>query len=97
MSCIAGLGGDVKPLVRTAKSGRPIIMLDGCPLQCGKHTLARHGLTPAMHWDLSRHGVEKKAHTDFRIEDAFRLEQKLIPEIAKHAQKTAQLIPEPLL
>ena len=25
MSCIAGVGGDVKPLVRTAKSGRPIM------------------------------------------------------------------------
>lgn len=32
MSCIVGLGGDVKPLVRTAKSGRPIVMLDGCPM-----------------------------------------------------------------
>ena len=34
MSCIAGVGGEVKPLVRTAKSGRPIIALDGCPLHC---------------------------------------------------------------
>lgn len=87
----------MKPLVRTAKSGRPIIMLDGCSLQCGKHTLARHGLTPSMHWDLSKQGVEKKAHTDFRIEDAFRLEKKLIPEIARHKPLSAKLVHEPFL
>ena len=32
MSCIAGVGGDVPSLVRTACSGRPLIALDGCPL-----------------------------------------------------------------
>jgi Uncharacterized conserved protein len=74
MSCIVGLGGDVKPLVRTARSGRPIVMLDGCPLRCGQHTLARHGLSPALHWDLSRLGVAKEKHVDFRAEDAARLE-----------------------
>lgn len=82
MSCIVGLGGDVKSLVRTAQSGRPIIMLDGCPLQCGKHTLARHGLKPALHWDLSRLGVTKDKHVDFKPEDAARLQPLLAGEIA---------------
>jgi uncharacterized metal-binding protein len=33
MSCIPGLGGDMPALVRVAKSGRPLIVLDGCPLR----------------------------------------------------------------
>lgn len=35
MSCIAGVGGDVKPLVKTAKSGRPIspLMVVRWPVQ----------------------------------------------------------------
>jgi uncharacterized metal-binding protein len=82
MSCIVGLGGDVKPLVRTAKSGRPIVMLDGCPLRCGQNTLERHGLRPALHWDLSRLGVAKEKHVDFQPEDAARLEPLLAGEIA---------------
>ena len=65
MSCIAGLGGDVKPLVRRAKSGRPRVMIDGCPLACGRNTLARHGLEPDLHWDLSKKGVHKQQHADF--------------------------------
>ena len=81
MSCIVGLGGDVKPLVRLAKSGRVIAMLDGCALQCGKHTLARHGLTPALHWDLSRRGVRKLKHVDYDAADAARLEPELTEAI----------------
>ncbi len=81
MSCIVGLGGDVKPLVRTAQKGRPIVMLDGCALRCGLHTLARHELRPALHWDLSRLGVTKEKHVDFRPEDAARLPPLLAEEI----------------
>jgi len=85
MSCIAGLGGDVKPLVRLAKSGRPIVMLDGCPFQCGRRTLARHGIEPDLHWDLSRIGVSKEKHVDFNPGDAQRLEPRLAADIAEMA------------
>lgn len=65
MSCIAGLGGDVKPLVRTAKSGRPIIVLDGCPLACAKNILKRHDLEADHYFDLSKMGVPKLKRVDF--------------------------------
>ncbi len=85
MSCIAGLGGDVKPLVRTAtraaENGRPIVMLDGCALHCGRHTLACHGIAPNLQWDLSRMGVSKRKHEDFSPDDAARLEPQLAKEI----------------
>ena len=60
MSCIAGVGGDVKPLVKTALSGRSIIALDGCPLHCVKGCLAQHGLKPDVHLTLSEFGVRKR-------------------------------------
>lgn len=85
MSCIVGLGGDVRPLVRTGKkaaeSGRPIVMLDGCPLQCGRHTLARHGIEPDLHRDLSKKGVRKEKHVDFDPADASRLEPEIVEAI----------------
>ena len=90
MSCIAGLGGDVNPLVRLAKSGRLIIMLDGCPFQCGRHTLARHGIKPDLQWDLSRLGVSKEKRVDFDPGDAQRLEPRLADDIrfSEEAQTT---------
>ncbi len=65
MSCIAGVGGDVPSLVKVAKSGRRIIVLDGCPLSCAKNCLSRHGVEPDSHHELSQYGVRKKLHADF--------------------------------
>ncbi|MEH7094904.1 putative zinc-binding protein [Neobacillus vireti] len=59
MSCIAGVGGDVKPLVRTAKSERDIIAIDGCPLSCTKSCLNRHNVVPKYHFILSEFDVPK--------------------------------------
>ncbi|MDO9149491.1 putative zinc-binding protein [Hydrogenophaga sp.] len=65
MSCIAGVGGDVPSLLKTARSGRPIVALDGCPLVCVKSSLARHGITPDQHHQLQAWGVKKRQHEDF--------------------------------
>lgn len=64
MSCIAGVGGDVKPLVKTAKSGRDIIAIDGCALSCCKSCLARHDVQPKHHFDLSDFNVPKRIGED---------------------------------
>jgi len=65
MSCIAGVGGGVKPLVRLARSGRPILAIDGCQLACARACLAQQGVTPDHHLLLNEHGIRKKRHTDF--------------------------------
>jgi uncharacterized metal-binding protein len=70
MSCIAGVGGDVPSLVQTARSGRPIIALDGCSLHCVKNTLARQGVAAKWHYTLSDFGVRKRYHADFSPDEA---------------------------
>jgi uncharacterized metal-binding protein len=62
MSCIAGVGAGVKPLVRTAQTGRAILALDGCPLQCVRHALAQQGVQPTVHVDFSDHRISKDLH-----------------------------------
>jgi uncharacterized metal-binding protein len=59
MSCIAGVGGDVKGLVKLAKSGRPIMAIDGCKIACVQKTLARHNVTPQWHLELTSFGIKK--------------------------------------
>jgi uncharacterized metal-binding protein len=73
MSCIAGVGGNVKKLVKTALSRRRIIAIDGCPLACSKACLANHSITPHLHIELSRFGVPKKQHQDFNKLQALRI------------------------
>ena len=65
MSCIAGVGGNVKKLVRTASSGRKIMVIDGCPLACAKACLSNHHIVPDMHIELTALGVSKKQHEDY--------------------------------
>lgn len=70
MSCIVGVGGNVKKLVKTAKSGRKIVVIDGCPLACAKACLTNHGIEPAVHTELSKLGVKKLQHGDFDRDQA---------------------------
>ena len=95
MSCIAGVGGDVKPLVRTAKSGRPIIALDGCPLRCAAQILKRHGITANQHYDLSKMGVKKQHHEDFDPQEAARMLQRIRDDIKPAARAERNSVATP--
>ena len=81
MSCIAGVGGDVASLVKTARSGRPIIALDGCLLVCVQSSLARHGITPARHYQLQQYGVRKRQHEDFDPAQALEVLQRVVQDL----------------
>lgn len=81
MSCIAGVGGNVKSLVRTAKSGRKLIAIDGCPLACVKACLSYHSLQPDWHIELKGMGVAKIQREDFDKEAADNILLKISSEL----------------
>lgn len=64
MSCIAGVGGDVKTLVKKAQSARPMLVIDGCNLHCAKACLARHHVQADVHITLSDFGLRKRYGED---------------------------------
>ncbi len=70
MSCIAGVGGGVGPLVEKARSAEVVIGIDGCPLRCVEHCLEKEGLKSSLHYDLSKYGVIKKCHQIFDTKEA---------------------------
>ncbi len=90
MSCIAGVGGDVPKLVRIARSGRPIVALDGCALACVKNCLARHEVTADRYHLLSDLGVRKRYGTDFDPEEAERVFAVIAGELADRPAAAAQ-------
>ena len=69
MSCIAGVGGDVKGLVKLAKSNRPILAIDGCKIACVQKTLARHEIQPRWHMELTSMGLKKHEGEDCSYAD----------------------------
>jgi len=59
MSCIAGIGGGVAPIIKLAKSGRPIIAIDGCPLNCSLECLKKIDCQASLEINMSKFGVRK--------------------------------------
>lgn len=90
MSCLAGIGGRVKPLLRTAERADQILVIDGCPLNCARHTLQKAGFTRFRHLALEEIGLHKSqcAVTEERIAAGVRAARQLIqapPETTSQA------------
>jgi uncharacterized metal-binding protein len=64
MSCISGVGGGVAILVKLARSGRPILALDGCALACTRACLEQVGVSPQRHLILNQLGAKKRYRAD---------------------------------
>jgi uncharacterized metal-binding protein len=83
MSCIAGVGGGVKSLVKKAKSGRKIISFDGCHLHCVKNCLSVHDIESTYHYTLTEYGIKKKYHMDFSPADVSDIKGRVIDDLTK--------------
>lgn len=59
MSCLAGIGGRVKNLVHKAENSERILMIDGCPLACGRKTFELAGFKNVEHLALHELGLRK--------------------------------------
>jgi uncharacterized metal-binding protein len=81
MSCISGVGGGVPSLLKLARSGRPILALDGCALSCVSACLKNAGVTGYHHLVLNREGVKKRFHSDASAEEERRVWQVVLDEL----------------
>ena len=57
--CLAGIGGQVEPILATARSAARILAIDGCPHHCAKKTLDQAGFTGFLHLSLNDLGFTK--------------------------------------
>ncbi|HEX9047940.1 MAG TPA: putative zinc-binding protein [Verrucomicrobiae bacterium] len=80
MSCLAGIGGRVKPLVNKAASAERILAIDGCPLNCTRHTLELAGFKNFEHLELQKLGMRKNSCpvTEERIVEGVEAARKLL-------------------
>lgn len=90
MSCLAGIGGRVKPLMRTAEKAEAIMAIDGCPLNCARHTLSAAGFKPAHHLQLQLLGFRKgnSPPTEERLSIAVQAGMQLVETLEQSAPVT---------
>lgn len=82
MSCIAGVGGGVKSLVRKARQADVIIAIDGCPLACTKACLANAGEAPTHYVLLSQWHFRKRYGEDCSEREVHWVTEKITREFA---------------
>lgn len=59
MSCLAGLGGRIPSIMATVRNAPGILMIDGCPLECGANVLREAGFTTFKQLKLHELNVRK--------------------------------------
>ena len=84
MSCIAGIGGKVKSIVKKAKSSRSIIVIDGCPLQCAKECLKSIDIEPTEHIILTDYDFKKKYNERLKLDDELDIFEQIVKKIKKN-------------
>lgn len=85
MSCIAGIGGKVPPLVKLAQSGRDIIVIDGCPLKCSHHCMEGISVKINDHVILTEYNVKKMEGQDFDKQEADQVYEGILKSLKKSA------------
>ena len=82
MSCLAGIGGRVKSLVKKAENAERILVVDGCPLNCAAHTLKLAGFNKFDHLELHKIGIRKGSCpvTDERVTAGVEAAKKIISQ-----------------
>jgi uncharacterized metal-binding protein len=82
MSGLAGIGGRVKGLMLKAERAENKLVIDGCPLNCARHTIELAGFRKFRHLELNRLGFKKGAClvTEERIAVATEAARKMISD-----------------
>jgi len=66
-SCIAGIGGNIPPMIRAAKDAQERIVIDGCPIGCARRIMDSN-LVPIDRYVIVTELGIGKTH-DFDVDD----------------------------
>jgi len=59
MFCLAGIGGRVSGIMASTEAAAGILVLDGCPLECGRRTMEQAGFRNFVHVRVTNLGFER--------------------------------------
>ncbi len=58
MTCLSAMGAGFSGFVESARAAGENLVIDGCPVGCGKQTFENNGI-PFRHFVMTDYGVEK--------------------------------------
>lgn len=84
MSCLAGVGGRIPSIMTTVQKASGILMIDGCPLECGANVLRQAGFTKFQ--QLRLHELDVRKNDSGAVHEA---------TVTRLAQEALQLLEQP--
>ncbi len=88
MLCLAGIGGHVSAMIASAKAGKRLVGIDGCPVACTKKTMEHADINLTDYVLITDLGFEKTAHAGVVNQEAI---QKVKDEIKKQVIKPIRI------
>ena len=61
--CLAGVGAALSGFIESAKAAQTIV-IDGCPVGCGKKAFEKYGLEPSQYFIITELGITKTHNFD---------------------------------
>ena len=72
-SCLAGIGGHVSAMLASVEGSDKVLVLDGCPVGCAAHAMARVGLDNYYYVVVTDLGIERKHNFELPPEEIDRV------------------------
>jgi len=69
MYCMAGLAGQVEPIMERIRTAEKVVVVDGCPVACVKKAMELAGITEFEYVDLTEAGIEKSGDLELHPEE----------------------------
>lgn len=84
MSCLAGVGGRIPSIMATVQKASVILMIDGCPLECGANVLRNAGF--ANFKQLKLHELDIRKNGSGTVDE---------PTVTRLADEARRVLSEP--
>lgn len=80
--CLAGVGGHIRGMVKSARDAGLMISIDGCPVKCAAKTLQHADIEPAIQIVITELGIEKSHEIVIDEKICSRVVEKVKEELA---------------
>ena len=85
MFCLAGIGGHLSGFVQSAKDVPAMVVIDGCPVGCGKAILEKADVPLKSYVVLTDLGIEKNKNLSLKEDELGKVKEK-IKQVCNQAQ-----------
>lgn len=78
--CLAGVGAALSGFIESARAAKTIV-IDGCPVACGKKAFEKYGLEPSKYFVITELGITKTHDFDTIALESEEVLGKIVPNL----------------